>query len=264
MSSQGRHRWLAAGLGAVFIIANILVNPWLARERSLIAISAYDLNFEQKSIARRAGISVQQPLGEAGMYPILITYNDDQAMSRWLGTPVEFTVDFSFADFLPWQGHSAFYEPDDPRYGAYVGAYYLQGLGRPLTEAEVQRVAEFDQRMLALPAIGLGFKQNHFDVLTSSSSSAQFGGLDWTTHDALVSTNCPDHSPSRFLPAYIQFGWPPPTSASYPTCELTARIEVTYLADRDVTLGLYLMAASPEEAERLSAQVIRRSTISLD
>jgi len=56
---------------------------------------------------------------------------------------------------------------------------------------------------------------------------------------------------------------PPKTTQHYPACELTARIEVTYLPDLDLTIGTYIMAASSGELERLSQEVVHRSVVSV-
>lgn len=256
-----RRRWLLASALVGLVLVNLAVNPWLARYRSLAVMSVYDRSYERAALPRDTGVRVEMPLGGSGLYPIMITFNADEAMSRWLDADVRFTVDFTFADFAAWQDHSAIFDPDDPLYGAYVGTYYLQGLGRASSAAEVQRVAEFDQRWFALPALGLGFDQNQFEVLASSEQPVWFAGREWASHDALVRTNCPDHSPAGLRASYLQFGTPPRTPRQYPACELSARIDMTYLAAQDLTVGLYIMAASPAEVDRLSEQVVRRSVI---
>lgn len=257
-----RWGWLAVGL-ALLVLTSLAINPWFARYRSLALMTGYDWVFERRSVPRATGAQVAMPLRDSGLYPLMITFNDDAGMSAWLGAPVEFTVEFSFADFGRWQPHSAIFNPEHPLYAAYVGSYYLQGLGRPLSATEVALVAEFDQRWLALPALGLGFDDNRFEVVSSSSRPISFAGRDWTSHDATVSTNCPDHSPDGFRLSYLQFGMPPKTTQHYPACELTARIEVTYLPDLDLTIGTYIMAASSTELERLSQEVVHRSVVSV-
>lgn len=253
-----------AVITVLVLLVNLSVNPWLARYRSLAVMTGYDWSYERDSLPRDAGVRVDMPLSASGYYPRMITFNADQQMSAWLGVPVRFTVDFTFGDFEAWAPHSSIFDPDDARYGAYVGSYFLAGLGRPLTAREVAQVAEFDQRQLALPALGLGIRDNHFDVLESVSAPATFAGHDWTGHDAVISTNCPDHSPDGFHAHHLQFGRPPATSVDYPVCQMLARIEVTYLADRDVSVGLYIMAASLAELDRLSELVVRRAALTLD
>ena len=256
-----RWPWLAGGL-AVLVLANLAVNPWFARQRSLLLMSGYDWAFERRSVPQQTGVGVEMPLRGSGLYPLMITFNADQPMSEWLGADVSFTVEFTFADFAPRQGHSGIFDPDHPLYGTYVGSYYLHGLGRPLSTEEVARVAEFDQRVLALPALGLGFDDNRFEVLATSTQPVGYAGLEWTSHDATVLTNCPDHSPDGFELAHLQFGTPPRTDRHYPVCELAARIDVTWLPDQDLTVGTYIMAPSSAEVDRLSAEVVRQAAVS--
>lgn len=263
--SPRRRRWLPVPvLVVLLLVANLAANPWFARYRSLAVMAGYDWSYQRDSLPADAGVRVDMPLAGSGLYPLMVTFNADEAMSNWLGQEVRFTVDFTFADFDPWQGHSAIFDPDDPRYGAYVGAYYLQGLGRASAAAEVAKVAEFDQRGFALPALGLGFDDSRFEILESTQQPVNFAGHDWNSHDALVRTNCPDHTPTGFRSSYLQFGTPPSTSRQYPECVLSARIEVTYLAEQDLSIGLYVMAASPAELDRLSEQVVRRSVLTVD
>lgn len=256
-----RWPWLAGGL-ALLVLVSLAVNPWFARQRSLLLMSGYDWSFERGSVPRQTGVAVEMPLRGSGLYPLMITFNADRPMSDWLGAEVSFTVEFTFADFAPRQGHSSIFDPGHPLYGAYVGSYYLHGLGRPLSTAEVARVAEFDQRMLALPALGLRFADNRFEVLATSTRPVGYAGLDWTSRDATVLTNCPDHSPDGFLLAYLQFGTPPRTDRHYPVCELAARIDVAWLPEHDLSVGTYIMAATGAEVDRMSAQVVQQATVS--
>ncbi|MGB3956161.1 MAG: hypothetical protein WBL05_12920 [Brooklawnia sp.] len=260
--SRWRRRRSVGLLLVLIVLINLAVNPWLARYRSLIVMSGYDWWFERKSLAHDAGVHVSMPLADGGLYPRLITYNSDAAMSGWLDAPVRFTVDFSFGDFAPWQGHSVIFDPADELYGSYVGAYYLQGLAGPLTTRQVELVAEFDQRVLALPALGLAAADAEFEVLArSGGQSVAFAGRQWVSHEARLRTNCPDHSPGGFSVTDLQFGRPPATAAHYPSCEMAARIDVTYLPEPDLTIGLFIMAASTETVDRLSDQVVRRAEL---
>lgn len=248
------------GAGIIALALLLLGSPFLARWRSLVVMGLYDWSYQRHSLPHTTGVELKLPLRGSGLYPGVITFNDDPGMSHWLGTPVRFTVDFTFADFPPLRGHSAIFDPDDPLYGAYLGAYYLQGLGRAITVDEMARVAEFDQRMLALPALGLGFDQNHFEILATSEPFRLKDRNSWGA-DALIGTNCPDHSPAGFLPSYLQFGTPPRTSAHYPACEMVGHFEATYLAEQDLNIGLYVMAASQAQLQRLTTDVLHRSVL---
>lgn len=255
-----RWRWLIS-LVVVVVLLNLGLNPWFARTRSVVVMAAYEWSFERSSVSATTGIRADLPLSESGLYPLMVTFNADEAMSRWLDANVSFTVDYTFADFRPWRGHSQIFEPDDPRYGAYLGAYYLQGYGRALTADEVGLVAQFDQRVLALPALGLGFPDNHFTIGQTQTSQTHFGGHEWTSHRAQVQTNCPDHSPDGFLASYLQFGTPPATGQHYPVCAMASRIDVVYLPEHDLTIGLYVMAPEVDEVDVLHASVIEQVAI---
>ncbi len=222
------------------LLANLAFNPWFARWRSLALMAGYDQVYERDSVPHDAGVRAEMPLAGTGLYPRMITFNADSAMSAWLGSDVRFTVDFTFADFEPWRGYSAIFDPDDP---------------------EVTRVAEFDQRGFALPALGLGFAESQFDVLSSDAASVSFAGRDWTSYQAAVLTNCPEHTPDGFLASYLQFGTPPAADQQYPACRMAAQIDVTYLPAEDLTIGLYVMTTSEQETAALRDQVSLRTEI---
>lgn len=75
-----RWGWLAAGL-ALLVLVNLAVNPWFARYRSLALMTGYDWWFERRSVPRETGVQVAMPLRGAGLYPLIITFNDDKGMS---------------------------------------------------------------------------------------------------------------------------------------------------------------------------------------
>ncbi|WIY81757.1 hypothetical protein [Propionimicrobium sp. PCR01-08-3] len=262
-----RSRWLRRliALGVVvFLVANVAVNPWCAKIRSLALMSGYDWVYERDSVPHDTGIRADMPLDGTELYPLMVTFNDDAGMSQWLGEDVRFTVDFTFADFEPWRGYSGIYDPENPLYGAYVGSYYVQGLGRELTDDEVTKIAEFDQRRLALPALGLGYSDNEFTVLTSESAPVEFSGHDWTNYQASIVTNCPAHSPDGFQISHLQFGGPPASSEQYPLCQMSAQIDVGYFPDQDLTIGLYVLSTSADTTSTLRGltslrtQIVRR------
>lgn len=259
-----RHRWLIALGVVVLLLANLAVNPWCARGRSLILMAGYDQVYERQSLPHDAGMHAEMPLDGTGLYPLLITFNDDPGMSGWLGEDVRFTVDFTFADFELWRGYSGIYDPENPLYGAYVGSYYVQGLGRELTDDEVTKIAEFDQRRLALPALGLGYSDNEFTVLSSESAPVEFSDRQWMNYQASIVTNCPAHSPDGFQISHLQFGRPPASPEQYPLCQMSAQIDVGYFPDQDLTIGLYVLSTSADTTSTLRGltslrtQIIRR------
>ncbi len=250
-----------AALIVLVLLGNLAFNPWCARWRSLALMAGYDQAYERASVSYETGVSAEMPLAGTGLYPRLITFNADEQMSAWLGGDLRFTVDFTFADFEPWRGYSAIYDPDDPLFGAYLGAYYVQGLGREMTATEVTQVAEFDQRLLALPALGLSSRNATFDLLDSSASAIWFDDRQWTAYQASVLTNCPAHTPEGFLLSYLQFGKPPASDQQYPLCVMAAQIDVTYLPAEDLSIGLYVMTTSQDETARLREEVSLQTQI---
>lgn len=253
--SKRKKRWLAIAFVVLVLIVNLCFNPWCARWRSLAVMSGYTLSNQRSSLPHDLGIKAEMPLSDTDMYPLMITFNDDRGMSSWLDHPVRFTVDFTFADFDIRRGSSRIFDPNDPLYGAYVGAYYLQGLGRELTSEEITSVAEFDQRYLALPALGLHSADSTFTTSEVSSQATQFNSRNWTNHHASVLTNCPDHQADKSLASYLQFGRPPDTDSHYPLCQMDAQIDVIYFPDSDLTIGLYVLTTSEQQTATLRNEI---------
>ena len=216
-----RRRWqkrLPALAALLVCLLTLIFAPFTASLRTKIILPAYDFVCEQNSLPHKLGLSVQMPLDRLGFYPLMITWSDDTGMSQWLQKPVQFTVDYAVADFdfLSAHSHSRFYDRDDALYGAYAGAYYLRGLGGPTDPDTVMQIATFDQRCLALPALGLTTERSVFRAESIQKSATQLAGLTWQRYDASIVTNGPEHVKQGFQTGYILFGDPPPAKENYP------------------------------------------------
>ena len=120
--------WPLRLLAFLLLLAVFLFAPFTAGTRAFAITSAYDFYCERKSLPHELGLDIEMPIANMDFFPLMITYNDDNGMSTWLGRPVRFTVDYAVADFGFLSGHSRFYDFESPLYNAYVGAYYLHGL----------------------------------------------------------------------------------------------------------------------------------------
>jgi hypothetical protein len=256
-------RWLLPLLLVLCILAVVVFAPFMARVRALAVMSVYDLVYERDSVPLKLGLSVEMPLEKTDLFPLMITFNEDQGMSSWLGSPVHFTVDYAVADYTFLSDHSRFYDPESPLYGAYVGAYYLQGLGRLPDRDTVMQVAAFDQRCLALPAIGLGLKDSAFRVnaVRESSEAVSIGSYSWKCYDAAVTTNAPDHRQAGYESGAFLFGRPHASAAQYPMKEMAGRIYITYFKDQDLAVGLYIIAKDASVLAQIDRDVLSRSLL---
>lgn len=241
----------------ILLIVVFVFAPFTARNRSLIVMAVYDAYIEARSLPRDIGLNADMPLKAMDFYPIMITFNDDEGMSGRLGKPVRFTVDYTFADYDCLSGHSGFYDFANPLYNSYIGVYYLQGLGRQADQQAAFDIAEYDQRCLALAAIGLDYVDSKFEASGVKSSTAKnFAGYTWTCYDAAIITNGPEHVRTVFNTGYLQFGNPPKTSEHYPQRTMYGRIYITYFQEMDLNVGLYIIAKDTDILEKIDNSVI--------
>jgi hypothetical protein len=255
---RGPFRRLLPFLIVLFLLAVFLFAPFAAGMRAAVVIPVYDYFCERESLPQKLGLNVRMPLKNMDFNPVLITYNDDAGMSSWLGEPVSFTVDYAVAGFGFLSGHSYFYDKEHPLYNAYAGAYYVQGLGKPADREDVLGIASFDQRCLALPAIGLRTQDAVFEPvdIRKSSGPVKIAGYEWDRYDAVIKTNGPEHYRKSFHSGYVLFGDPPPSAEDYPLRETAGRIYVTYIKDLDLTVGLYILAKDASVVEEIDRKVV--------
>lgn len=243
---------------AVLVLLFVLLAPFTAKTRSIAIMSINDFYSERKSLPYELGLTLELPLKNMDFYPLMVTYNDDLGMSTWLGKPVRFTVDYAVADFSFLSSHSGIYDVENPLYNTYVGAYYLSGLGKPVDQQTVLQIASFDQRCLALPALGLDSEHAVFNAaeVRKENQRITLSGCDFDRYDAAIITNGPEHKKESFKTGYILFGDPPLATEQYPLRAMAGRIYVTYLDNLDLTIGLYILAKDDVILAQIDRQVL--------
>lgn len=260
-----RRRWITLlvilSLLAVFVFA-----PFLAGLRSLAMMAVCDLYCEQTGLPHDLGLSLHMPLQNMDFYPVMLTSSDDAGMSAWFNSPVRFTVDYTIGSYPFLSAHSRFYDAESPLYAAYTGAYYLQGLGHAADRDTLMQITAFDQRCLALPAVGLDTPQAKFNAqnIRQSEKAIQISGYDWQRFDAEIETNGPEHQYKGFRTGYLLFGTPPPTQEDYPLRKLAGRIYTAYIAEDDLIIGLYILARDEATLEQIDRLVVSQTRIVWD
>jgi hypothetical protein len=249
---------LVARLAVLCLLAVFIFAPFTAGIRSIAVMGAYDLYCNQTSLPHALGLSLDMPLQNLDLFPVMVTMSDDAGMSSWLHTPVRFTVDYTIGGYPFLSGHSRFYDTDSPLYGAYIGAYYLYGLGHATDNDTVMQITAFDQRCLALPAAGLDAARAQFSAgnIRQDSKAVNISGYDWQRYDADISTNGPEHQKKGFQTGYLLFGDPPPSEEDYPLRTMAGRIYTTYIADKDLTVGLYILARDEGMVKEIDRRVV--------
>lgn len=264
-------RMRRAGLLLILTLLLWLFAPFAARSRSLVIMTLYDRYCERDSIQHTRGIRTDLPLEGSGLYPLQVTFNAHAGLSSALGQDVRFSIDYTFADFPTSAGpvrrsSSAFYDPTSPLYGAYLGVYYVEGLGKALDPQTAFAVPAYDQQHLALPALGLPAAKTSFSadgITTGETTVSGTGSEPWTLYEADILTNGPEHEPDSFLPAYIQFGRPSgATEGDYPLRGMRGAVAGKYFAGKDLNIGLYVIARDQVVVDRLMDNVLRSASFS--
>ncbi len=243
-----------------------LLSPFTTRARSLVIMTIYDRYQDQHGIPKKDHIILTMPFENMDFYPLMVTYNDDLGLSHFMKKPVEFTVEYTFADFLPLKSHSPIYDVDHALYNAYLGVYYVKGNKGMMSEEDALRVASYDAKRLALPAVGLDSNHATFEVKDTSKTqeNISFAQRDWILYSSQIVTNSPLHSLGGFSPGDLQFGKSPKSTEEYPLVQMEGRLYLTYLKDKDINLCIYFLVKDRNTADLIQKQIILNARVEVE
>ncbi len=242
-----------------------LLSPFMARDRSLGIMKIYDRYQDHHGLPKKEGILVDMPFEQMDFYPLMVTYNDGPGLSKFLGKPVDFTVEYTFADFPQFKSRSSIYNESHPLYNAYLGVYYVKGYNDMLTQEDALRVASYDATHLALPAVGLDSKDAIFQVndINKTSENIKFGQRDWILYTSQITTNSHRHSSGDFTPGDLQFGKSPDSEEDYPLIQMEGRLYLTYLEEIDINLCIYVIVRDHKTADLIHEKIILNTVLEL-
>ncbi|MBO1263978.1 hypothetical protein J3A84_02835 [Proteiniclasticum sp. SCR006] len=259
-----RRKWTFVTGALLLLCAFIFIKaPGFAKARALLVVSLYDRYQEEQSVAEKLSISIQMPLENMEVFPILVTYNDEN-LSRFLGKQLHFTVDYTFGDFLEEEGHSRIYDSYDPLYNAYLGYYSITGFGKRISEEELMLLSEYDMQYLALPAVGLSPYESTFRIESHEKmpENLMLSSYPFTVYESTLTTNGPEHRGESFAPGDLLFGKSPPASVSYPLHEMKGRVYLHYYEDQDLNLIFYALGKSSALLEDFEESILKKTVIS--
>lgn len=243
-----------------------LLTPFMARARSLSIMKIYDRYQDHMGIPENEGVMVDLPFDGMDFYPLMVTFNDGAGLSKFIGQSVDFTVEYTFADFPRFKSRSNIYDPSHPLYNAYLGVYYVKGYKSMLSEDTTLGVASYDARHLALPAVGMKRSDAVFEVsnVNTSKQTLEFGERKWTLYAAKINTNSHLHSTGEFSPGDLQFGKSPKTNINYPIIPMEGRLYLTYLEDEDINVCIYVLVKDAKTADQIHEDIILNTTFKID
>lgn len=235
-----------------------LLTPFMARARSLSIMKIYDRYQDHIGLPENEGILIDLPFDSMNFYPLMVTFNDGAGLSKFIGQPVDFTVEYTFADFPRFKSHSNIYNTSHPLYNAYLGVYYVKGYNSMLSEDTALDVASYDARHLALPAVGMKRSDAVFEVsnVNKSKQTLEFGERKWILYSAKINTNSHLHAKGEFSPGDLQFGKSPKTDINYPMVNMEGRLYLTYLEEQDINVCIYVLVKDSKTADQIHEEII--------
>jgi hypothetical protein len=276
---QSSNRLLKAAL-IILIIIIVIVSPVGVVIRSGFIMLPYSCMHQRDSVLHKSQITFRIPGGwrtkKPDWYPFVITFNDDEGLSEYLGESVEFTVLYNFGHFQLSKGTSSYYNPNSPYYSSFYGGYIVKPAADDrrfgfledgsINTDELVKVPEFDQKYLVLPSLGCPIEQRVFqEEVTSVKGDVKYAGIDgWTRVDSEIMTNSPVHEYRGFERGYLQYGKPMGRfeySEDFPVIQLKGRVYARYFEELHATIVLYAMASSWEVIDEVDREVLSHTEL---
>ena len=257
-----RRRWsIAAGALLVLCAMVFIKAPYFGKDRALLVVRIYDRYQEEQSVAKNLGMDIHLHLEDTDLFPLLVTYNDKN-LSRYLGKPLHFTVDYTFGDFQKGKGYSRIYDDTDPLYNAYLGYYSITGFERKITEEDLMLISEYDMLHLALPAVGLPVEEAAFEILAhEKQKDVIISSFTFTSYESSLVTNGPEHQGVALAAGDFLFGTSPPSPVNYPLHEMKGRVYLHYFKDLDLNLVFYTLAKSDALLHDFEENILKKTEI---
>ena len=268
-------------LGLLLVVV-LLFSPVCALIRSCFIMFPYSYIHQKDSVLHKNKIIFNIPGGfstkKPDWYPFMITFNDNEGLSAYLGEPVEFTVLYNFGHFQPKEGSSSYYNPQSPYYSSFYGGYIVkpEAVNRKfgfhddntIHTEELAKIPEFDQLHLVLSSLGCPadkkvFKEN---ILSIQYEVNYAGYHDWIRIDSEIETNSPVHGYQGFQPGYLQYGKPMGRflyDEDFPVIQLKGRVYVRYSEEFQATMVLYAMSPSWEIIDEVDREMLSKTEIAV-
>ncbi len=248
-----------------------LTNPYI---RSRIVMTVYSRIMERDSL-NGEGIKISLKNGfeqDDGWYPKVLTFNDDEGFSRFLGEDARLTVLYNFPAFDNRGIRSDLFDEKSPYYSSFYGAYLVRtkdpfGLkDGKMDPMDVIKVPEYDLFRLVLRDFGIKREDEVFsfslkDIIGDQSISGISG---WTRMEGTLTVNGCAHKRSSAL-SYLQYGLPDrECSSPFEPADLSGIIYGRYFSEADVSVFLYAITNGEELLNRCDKELLREAHIDFD
>ena len=277
---KSKNKLLRTALIFLLIII-LLISPVGGVVRSSIIMLPYSYMHHRESVLSKSQITFHIPGGlytkKPDWYPFVITFNDNEGLSAYLGESVEFTVLYNFGHFQPAKGSSSYYNPNSPYYSSFYGGYIVKPAEEnrrfgffedgSINTEELVKVPEYDQKYLVLSSLGCPSEKRIFqeDIISIHNKVEYAGFNDWIRVDSKIRTNSPVHEYQGFHQGYLQYGRPMGRfnfQEDFPLVELKGRVYVKYFEELKATIVLYAMAPSWKVIDEVDMEILSQTELS--
>ncbi len=258
----------------------LLLSPVGAPIRSYAVMRPYSSFCYRDSLMKTDSIRFRIPGGAStkkpDWYPFVITFNDDEGLSGYLGEQVEFTILYAFGHFSMRKGTSSYYDPGSDYYSSFYGGYVVKPRDKErkfgflpdgkVNPEELSKVPEYDQKVLVLSSLGCPQEKRVFrEEISSVQYHVEYAGYpDWVRIDSGIETNSPVHEYKGFRQGYLQYGKPMGRfqyHEDFPVIPLKGRVYVRYFEEFQATIVLYNMAPSWETVDECDREILSETSI---
>ncbi|EOC99238.1 hypothetical protein [Caldisalinibacter kiritimatiensis] len=249
--------------------------------RSYIVMYPYSLKEKSESILSKKKLKLHIPGGlytkERDWYPFMMTFNDNEGFSKYVGKDLSLTVLYNFGYFEKEYGSSSYYNPSSPFYSSFYGAYVVSNNKNPkekfgfykngeLNISELSLVPKYDQTRLVLPSIGCPRDKIVFKTqIDKIEYNVKYvGESNWVKIDSTIKTNSPIHKAKKDCLGYIQYGKPIEkyyNQEEYPIITLKGRMYAKYIEEYNVTIAFYILAPNISTINKYDDKVLSKSQI---
>jgi hypothetical protein len=242
-------------------------------------MSFYSYICSNKSFINKSDINIKIPGGlttkEKDWYPFVITFNDDEGFSNFIGRDLNYTVLYNFGAFEYLNGASMIYNPQSQYYSSFYGAYFIKELENSdqkfaydndgkINIEEAVLPGTYDINTLVLGGFRLDNPVSNYYVNSIKQVDNFIGFDNWTVIDMSITTHGFNHKYKNNYQSYIQYGKPPSkynTDVDFPIIKLKSRIYVRYFESKKCTVFLYVIAPNRKTIEECDKLFLQKATI---
>ena len=261
------------------IIILLLVSPLFNFIKSYFIMRIYSYINYKDSFINELDIKIKMPGGlstiKKDWYPFVMTFNDDNGFSDFMGRDMNYTVLYNFGAFEYLNGASMLYNPNSQYYGAFYGAYFVRELESTnrsfgfdnkgnVDIKEIILPGTYDLKKLVLEGFGLNNPILKYSVDSISKVDSYLNYDNWTVIDLSIITNGPNHNYKENHQSYIQYGNPPKkyfNQENFPIVNFKSRIYIKYLEEKKCTIFLYIIGPTKKTIESCDKEFLQRTTI---